>query len=638
MKKFDLRFWVVSLFFVGSLPFAGDAQAAGKKKKDSDEPTWFKPKIILYEPPPPEVSTSTVFHAVDPQIIQKLIELLDERNLGDLESGEETPLLEEIKTFVTPEGFALKNRYTRLGVALSESLGWEGIKHIRVISEQNLKERLTTVARWDHTPNVRSIALIALGSLKSKGDLVYFTEALWSRNVGIRYATVEALEAWGHAEAKSVLKDLIDKDESPLIRVVAAKALYGLKDPQGREFLRNNLQINDWFVRALSAKYLGEMGDHEDYEVLVNQLSRENSLNSNEFAIAEISIAALKLFPHKLEYERLKREERRRKRKKKPLSPSQTVAKNRKPASSQGVLFELEPLVVTAPRLKIPQGELVDSRVNHELLKMLREKEDLRITQEMVDQSSAYKDLNELVTPSGIGLKTRYTVLGFLMTEGLAGTQDFQLLDQLIRIAREGKNPDVRSYAIIALSYNKDRNHLGIFQEALRRENSVADRFAAVEALQNWGYQDAISILIGVSKLDPSPIIKLYSSQAILRLGDPLGRDFLILSLNDQEWLIRAMAMRYLGELGTGRDYDKLLSYFGLNQQKIVQAEMCASLLRLYSKKVDEEEAERRAEEERKRKKAEKERKKREAREEKRRREAEKEEKRKKAEEESQKE
>ena len=553
--------------------------------EEKKEVSW-KPQISVYEPPPVEITTSTVFRNVDPQIIQKLIDLLEEENLGKLESGTENPSINEINSFVTPEGFELKNRYTRLGVALSEALGWEEIKHVRVISEQNLKQRLTTVARWDHTPNVRGIALMALASLKDKNDLVYFKEALWSRNIGIRFAAIEALKNWGISEAVPVLQEVAAKDESYFLRVVAQNALFRLGDLSAVEMLRTNLESKDWFVRALSARFLGEAGNVEDYDLVLNRISQEQSFGMNEFTVAELSIAALKLFPLKIEKDRLEREKKEleKKRKKGVAVPAGGIKKEVKPRKS--ALFELEPLVVTAPRLKIPPSELVDSRINYQLLKMIQEKEDLRVTQEQIDQSVSYKDLNELDTPSGIRLKARYTVLGFLLTEGLAGTTDFQLVDQLVRIARGGKNPDVRSFALIALAYSRDRNHLGLFQQALRSEQS-ADRFAAIEALQIWNYEDAVSILIGVTKLDPSPIIKVYAAEAVLRMGNLIGKDFLIRSLDDPDWVARAMAMRSLGELGGGEDYNKLLSYLGSQQKSIVQAEMCSSLLRLYAKKIE---------------------------------------------------
>jgi len=512
------------LGLIGFILFFASFSFAETVEKES----W-KPQIFIYQPPAPTISTSPVFKSVDPQIIQKIIDLLEEPNLGKLEDLEENPTLKEINSFVTPQGFELKNRYTRLGVVLSESLGWEEVKHIRVISEQNLKQRLTTVARWDHSPNVRSIALIALASLKDKNDLVYFKEALWSRNIGIRFATVEALVKWNLPESIEVLQEISNRDESKLIRVFAQGSLALLGDPRGKESLRKNLEDRDWLIRTFSAKFIGEVGTEEDYELLLDQLNREQTATPNEFVITEISIAALKLFPQKIEKEKLERERKALEKKKKKagviLKQNEPEVK-KEPLLKKRTYFELDPLIVTAPRLRIPQTELVDSRINFQLLKIVQEKEDFRVTQEMIDQSTAYRDLNELVTPNGIRLKARYTVLGFLLTEGLAGTKDFQLKNELTRIAREGKNPDVRSFGLIALAYSKDRSHLGLFQNALRSEH-VADRFAAVEAMEIWGYEEAISILVGVTKLDTSPFVRVFAAGAILRMGDLLGKDFL---------------------------------------------------------------------------------------------------------------
>lgn len=561
------------------------------KTDDGSVKGWFKPKIYIYQPPPVEISTSPVFRTVDPQIIQKLIDLLQENNLGkeEKQDDQDNKSIGELLTYLTPEGRELQDRYTRLGVTLSEALGWEQIKHIRVISEQNLKQRLTTVARWDSSPNVRCIALVSLATLKDQNDLVYFQEALWSRNIGVRYATVEALLKWGYPDAIPLLKNLVEKDESLLIKVVAASALARLGSPEGIVTLRVNINHADWFVRALCAKALGEVGNWEDYDLLVNQINREQNSNTNDFVLAEISISALKLFPQKIEKEK---EERELKKKKNVPAPQPEIKKE-KPKPRNDVLFELEPLVVTAPRLKIQQGELVDSRVNFQLLKLLQDKAEERITTEMDTQSSAFRDLNALVTPNGIRLKSRYTILGLLLTEGLAGTNDFQLKDALMRIIREdiplqAENKIVKSFALIALAFCKDLSHLSLFQNALRSESS-AERFAAIEALGIWGYREASTILVGVTKLDRSPMIRVYAAQQVLRLGDLMGKDYLITALNDEDWIARAMSMRYLGEMGGAEDYNKILSYFGLQQKDIVQAEMCSALLRLHAKKYESE-------------------------------------------------
>ena len=559
--------------------------------KESKPASWMRPKIYIYQPPAVEVSTVTTFRTVDPQIIQKLIDLLQEDYLGKKEEDDPTdPIassLLAIKSLETPEGKELGNRYTYLGVALSESLGWEQIKHIRVISEQNLKQRLTIVARWEQ-PDVRSIALVALATLKDKNDLVYFQEALWSRQIGVRYATVEALLKWGYPEAVPILQGLVDRDESFLIRAVAAAALAHLGAPNGISILRQNLDSKDWLVRALSAKALGEVGSYEDYDILVQQINREQISNSNEFVLAETAVAALKLFPLKIEKQNEEKELKKQRKKNPAYQPS---IKKEAVRPRKDVLFELEPLVVKAPRLQIEQEIPVDSRIDFQLLKLLQEKPEMRVTDEMRHQSIAYNDLDFLVTPNGRRLLGRYTILGLLLTEGLAGTKDFQLMNELQRIARnerkfEEKNKQVVSFAMIALAYNKDPIHLSIFQDALRSE-SPTDRFASLEALSIWGLPEATSILIGVTKLDSSAFIRVYAAQAAWRMGESIGRDFILSSLNDQDWVARAMAMRYFGELGSADAYEQLLAYFASQQRPIVQAEMCSALLRLFAKKAE---------------------------------------------------
>ena len=321
-------------------------------------------------------------------------------------------------------------------------------------------------------------------------------------------------------------------------------------------------------MRALAANALGEIGNYEDYDFLLNQLSKEPLGNTNEFVISEIATGVLKLFPQKVAKDKVDREEKKRKKK----AALTVQPKVEPPKPIPGLVFELDPLVVTAPRLRIPQGELVDPRVNFQLLKLIREKQDLRISEEQANLSAAYKDLDALVTPKGIRLKARYTVLGYLLTEGLAGTKDFELVDQLMRMVRERKNPDVSSYALIALAYGKDMSHLGLFQDALRSE-VVSERFAAVEALQAWALPEAKSILIGVTKMDTSPIVRAYAAQAALRLGDLTGKDYLVRALDDG-MAVRAMAMRYLGELGTAQEYGKVLAYLGSQQRPIVQADV----------------------------------------------------------------
>jgi len=54
-----------------------------------------------------------------------------------------------------------------------------------------------------------------------------------------------------------------------------------------------------------------------------------------------------------------------------------------------------------------------------------------------------------LTTATGFKLKTRYTELGFLLTEGLAGVTDPQLTIELENTVRQGTNPQIRAAALV---------------------------------------------------------------------------------------------------------------------------------------------------------------------------------------------
>jgi hypothetical protein len=251
-------------------------------------------------------------------------------------------------------------------------------------------------------------------------------------------------------------------------------------------------------------------------------------------------------------------------------------------AHSQGTpnsYIELAPLVVTAPRMKIPATLLIDGRIDNMLLNLLQTKANERpSTADLADPS--VQILNSLVSPAGYLLKMRYTELGFLLTEGLAGTADLVLKNKIIDVARSGKNPQVRAAAMMAISYSRDDGDHSIIQTALLDQN-ITVRFGAVEALLNWGEPDALTDIANTARLDASGPLRMFAAQAMLRLGDPSGRDILTRGMDDTDWVIRAMAVRYIGELGTASDYDTILFNMGNETNNFVKSEMIGALLRL---------------------------------------------------------
>jgi hypothetical protein len=54
-------------------------------------------------------------------------------------------------------------------------------------------------------------------------------------------------------------------------------------------------------------------------------------------------------------------------------------------------------------------------------------------------------------------MKVRYSDLSFLLTEGLACTDNFTLIQRLETIARQNPNTRVRAAALVALGYDRTR-------------------------------------------------------------------------------------------------------------------------------------------------------------------------------------
>ncbi|MFH1725603.1 MAG: HEAT repeat domain-containing protein [Elusimicrobiota bacterium] len=246
-------------------------------------------------------------------------------------------------------------------------------------------------------------------------------------------------------------------------------------------------------------------------------------------------------------------------------------------------LLELEPLVITAPRMKIPERAVIDSQINMHLLRLLRNRADARVeAQHRLDASMA--SLSKLSTATGFKLKTRYTELGFLLTEGLAGVKDFALANELERVARLGTNVQTRAAAMVALAYTKDQRYLGLFQGAINDQN-ITVRFGALEALVVMGGPSVQFLISNTARNDASPALRAHAAVAMWRAGDIYGREILLRMYQDPDWLTRAMATTYLGELGGDDEYRRLMRQLDTEQDPIVKAALCSALLRLQQSK-----------------------------------------------------
>ncbi|MBI3297347.1 MAG: HEAT repeat domain-containing protein [Elusimicrobia bacterium] len=241
--------------------------------------------------------------------------------------------------------------------------------------------------------------------------------------------------------------------------------------------------------------------------------------------------------------------------------------------------FMLEPIVITAPRNKIPAARQIDPRINSLLLRLLQQRADLRPDQ-VAGQNASAEVFSELTTLTGHTMSMRYSELGFLLTEGLAGSQDFQIQSELERIVRSGKNPQMRAGAMVALAYTKDSRFLGLFQTAIR-DPSLTVRLGALESLIIMDSSAAEFSIAEAAQGDASFTVKVMAAAAYWQRGNLAGREMLLLLAEHADWYVRANAIYQLGRLGRGDEYRRLLNLMDREKDLIVRAELTLALIRL---------------------------------------------------------
>jgi hypothetical protein len=244
-------------------------------------------------------------------------------------------------------------------------------------------------------------------------------------------------------------------------------------------------------------------------------------------------------------------------------------------------MLQLEPLVIEAPRVRA-QVDLIDPRINNHLRRLLANRMDAR-PDSIASMDASVGNLSKLTTTTGYNLKVRYTELGFLLTEGLAGTTDYGLQTELEKVVKFGKNVQTRAAAMIALAHTKDMRYLSLFQGALI-DPSVTVRFAAVESLLILG-SAAVQQHIGqTARADASLPVQVFAAHAMWKLGDEYGRELLLRHIQHTDWFIRAMAAHYLGEMGGAYEHQKLLREFQFEKDPVTQAEMAGALIKIQSR------------------------------------------------------
>lgn len=241
--------------------------------------------------------------------------------------------------------------------------------------------------------------------------------------------------------------------------------------------------------------------------------------------------------------------------------------------------FLFKDIEVTAPRVKIPPQRVIDPRINALLLRLLEQKSGLR-PEEAGAQNTASALFAELTTLTGHMMSMRYSELGFLLTEGLAGVDDFSLQNRLETVARTGKNPQMRAAALVALGHTKNERFLPLFQEGLRDANLTV-RLGALESLILSPSPSALFTLGDAAQNDPSTTVKVMAAAAYWEKGNPAGREVLLRLAENADWYARASAVSQLGRLGGADERRKLMDLLGRETDPIVRAELTLALVRL---------------------------------------------------------
>ncbi len=415
-----------------------------------------------YKPGPGSLALSTTTPAdlpIDAQITAGLVRMVEKhesfvRNLSTAATG--TPE-GDLLLIGSPIGYNLRTRYLNIGIPLAEAFAAN--------SDPAFRSQLVDMSRWDNDDESRAAALLALARWHDIGYLQVFNEALINNDPGVRFAALESLIVWGHPlQAQVLLAAAAEKDPQPLLRVYAAAGLARLGDPAGLARLRIFLDDPSWIIKAMAARYIGENGTAEDYDVLLNRVDQEVT---NDFVVAEFCVSALKLYPKKKAAQE----------KAVPTAPVRVASI---PVGNlvldDEMAYELDPLVVTAPRVAA-QVDLIDPRINVQLMRLLKKKSERQDTTSQADGNVAV--LYQLTTLSGFNLQTRYTQLGYLLTEGLAGTTDYDIQNLLENTARQSKDVTMRAAALVTLAYTKDLRYQPLIMGAMIDPN-ITVRFAAL--------------------------------------------------------------------------------------------------------------------------------------------------------------
>ena len=79
--------------------------------------------------------------------------------------------------------------------------------------------------------------------------------------------------------------------------------------------------------------------------------------------------------------------------------------------------------------------------------------------------------------------------------------------------------------------------------------------------------------------------VQIHAAAGLWRMGDGFGKEILLRLLDHQDWFARAMAAYYIGEMGGGYEYRRLIQYLIRETDPLTRAELSTALMKLHPKK-----------------------------------------------------
>lgn len=198
---------------------------------------------------------------------------------------------------------------------------------------------------------------------------------------------------------------------------------------------------------------------------------------------------------------------------------------------------------------------------------------------------TSFGDMLSVGSPNGYVLRNRYLHPGVPLAEALALKRDPAMRERLVELARWERSDEVRSTALVALALMHDEKDLLIFKEAVAHVNSSV-RFGTMEALRVWGHPEHAKVILkAAAENDIQPLLRVYAAAGMAQLKDPDGLVKLRAFLTSSDWMLRAMAARYIGDFGEAKDYELMLNRIDREQTNdFVMAEHCIAALKLFAK------------------------------------------------------